>query len=135
MKILFICLSNINRSQIAEAIWRARLPNDEVMSAGAHVVSEREGRFIRDIDTLPVEVMAEFGYDLSLQCVKQVTHEMVNWADRIISLTDRAELPGFVQAAQQLELWPVPDPGGKGADTLRATYADIRAKIEESVSH
>lgn len=128
MKVLFVCQGNINRSQVAEAVYRSLVPDDEVQSAGAYA----------DYDDTPlsevpgsVDVMREKGFDISAQTIKPLTSEMVEWADKVVVFDDmpRGPLPKYLQNNPKVEEWDVPDPG-YGAVTI----AEARDMVMERVA-
>lgn len=133
MNVLFICLVNVNRSQFGEAFFVKYVSGHSASSAGVDVPLAYEGRLLKDVDDLPVEVMAELGIDLSDKRVKQLTQDMVEEADRIISFVDEKELPIYLSNSRKLEVWAMPDPGGRGVDRLRATRDDISKRVQDYV--
>ena len=122
--VLFVCIHNAGRSQMAAGFLRD-LAGDtvEVRSAG----SDPGPR----INPAAVEAMAEVGIDISDQSPKLLTHEAVETSDVVITMGCGDECPS-VRAKQRAD-WGIPDP--KHLDELEfdAVRDLIRAKIAELV--
>jgi arsenate reductase len=121
-RVLFICVENAGRSQMAEAFAKAYGKGKvEATSAGtlpAHEVNPRV-----------VQVMREKGIDLSTNKPKLVTNQMVREADMIIVMGCSAE--GFCPAPMLHKVidWGIEDPKGKPIEKVR----EIRDEIENRV--
>ena len=105
-KILFVCVENAGRSQIAEAF--AKHYGDgkiEALSAGTMPSSE--------VNPIVVEVMQEEGIDISKNKPKLITTQMVQEADIIIVMGCSAQ--GFCPAPLlgKVTDWNIEDPKGK----------------------
>lgn len=120
-KVLFACVHNSGRSQMAEA-FAVRIWNEigEFESAGTQPADK--------IDPLVIMAMRENGIDLSLKTPKLLTEEMIGKVDRVITMGCSIEdvcpaLYGIV------EDWDLEDPAGKSLEEIRV----IRDKIESDV--
>ena len=107
MNILFMCVANSARSQLAEGLARQIFPNVEIKSAGSH-----PGK----LNPYAVAVMKEIGIDISKQYSKSIDDlsprftVLVNY---IITLCAEEVCPIMVsQQAKKLH-WPFPDPASK----------------------
>jgi len=123
-KILFVCIGNSCRSQIAEGYARAwGDPLMNVKSAGTHAIDAVSPE-IR-------QVMAEEDIDISGQRPKQLTAKMIDWADRVIVLGGTPELiyPELLQ--DKLVAWPTPDPYGRGLEEARRVRDLIKARVTD----
>jgi arsenate reductase len=120
-KILFVCVHNAGRSQIAEAFFNHYAKGKaQAFSAGTHYASR--------IDPIVVEAMAERGIDISNKRPKMLTLEMLGVADKVISMGCGVE--GVCPATfVPTEDWQLEDPEGKPIEQVRA----IRDKIETKV--
>ena len=121
-RILFVCVHNAGRSQMAEAFLR-RLAGGraEAQSAGTEP-GER-------VNPIAVEVMAERGISLAAHEPKLLTQERADWADRVVTMGCGIDEPcPSVQA--EIEDWGLPDPSGQPIAVVR----EIRDQIEERVS-
>lgn len=121
-KILFVCVENAGRSQMAEAFAKvygeARI---EAISAGTMPAKE--------VNPVTVQVMREKGIDLSPNKPKLITNQMVQEADTIIVMGCSAE--GFCPAPllNKVVDWEIEDPKGKPIEKVR----EIRDEIERKV--
>ncbi len=124
--ILFVCVGNSCRSQIAEGYGRAWGSSVmEVKSAGTNA-----------IDTISPEirqVMAEEGIDISGQRPKKLTAGMIRWADRVIVLGGTPELLYPELLKDKLVYWPTPDPYGQGVEAAREVRDLIKTRITDLI--
>lgn len=126
--ILFLCVANSARSQMAEGLARKLLgPGIRVMSAGSKPSA---------LNPYAVEAMAAIGIDISAQFSKSV--EDLGTADIDLVVTLCAEevcpvLPGQVRLLH----WPVTDPAATApalrAEELRARFAAARDQIKARI--
>ncbi len=123
--ILFVCVHNAGRSQMAEALTN-RLAQERGlavrgMSAGT-VAGSR-------INPVAEQAMAEIGVPMASQRPKRLTAEMIKAADRIITMgcgVDAAACPaGFLVT----EDWGLDDPAGQPIEKVRAIRDQIREKV------
>ncbi len=125
-RVLFLCIHNSARSQIAEAFARAQAPDGaEIWSAGTQPTV---------LSPLAVEVMKEIGMDLSEQRAKALDDTPWRDADTIVSLcAEDAEACPTVAAGVRRLHWPLPDPsavpGPERLRAFRATRDDLRWRV------
>lgn len=133
MKVLFVCVGNINRSQIAEAIFNQLSKNGHATSAGLR--PRRAGVPLTSEHNNPVGVMKEEGYDLSRAKVKKVTRKMVESADKIVLIcrkTDLSETPDYL-SRRDVEFW---DMRSISDETAPARYSALeRRRIKTIDAH
>lgn len=99
--ILFLCVANSARSQMAEGLARARFGDRvEVMSAGSAPTR---------VNPFAVEVMGEIGIDLSHHASKAAADVDPARVALVITLCAEEVCPVFLSAAPRLH-WPIPDP-------------------------
>ena len=127
-KILFVCVENAGRSQMAEAF--ARFYGDdkiEALSAGTMPSNE--------VDPVVVQVMQEKGIDISKNKPKQITMQMVQEADSIIVMGCSAE--GFCPAPllNKVTDWNIEDPKGKPVEAVKEIRDKIEAKVLKMISN
>jgi protein-tyrosine-phosphatase len=136
MNILFICRGNVGRSQMAEAIFNDVCSGHEVKSAGTRVVNYEgenvDGQALKDL--LPgVEnvfiSLIERGIDVSKKARTQLTPEMIEWADRVVSMAEKERSPEYLLASPKIVFWNVADPKGLSLEEHRR----IRDQIEDNV--
>lgn len=122
VKVLFVCVENAGRSQMAEAFAKTYGKGKvEALSAGTMPAKE--------VNPVVVQVMLEKGMDLSANKPKLITNQMVQDADTIIVMGCSAE--GFCPAPLLNKVidWGTEDPKGKPAEKVR----EIRDEIEKKV--
>jgi protein-tyrosine-phosphatase len=123
-KILFVCVENAGRSQIAEAFARTYGEGKlEVTSAGTMPANE--------VNPVVVQVMREKGIGLSTNKPKLITREMVQDADTIIVMGCSAE--GFCPAPllNKVVDWGIEDPKGKPIEKVREIRDEIERKVRK----
>jgi len=122
-KILFVCVENAGRSQMAEAFAKvygnARI---EAVSAGTMPAKE--------VNLVVVQVMREKGIDLSPNKPKLITNQMVQEADMIIVMGCSAE--GFCPAPllNKVVDWQIEDPKGKPIERVREIRDEVERKVK-----
>ena len=123
--VLFVCIHNAGRSQMAAGFLRA-LAGDavEVRSAG----SDPGPR----INPASVEAMAEVGVDISDQSPKLLTSEAVEAADVVITMGCGDACPIFPGISYRN--WELDDPAGKGIDAVRPIRDEIRSRVTALVT-
>jgi arsenate reductase (thioredoxin) len=122
-KVLFLCIGNACRSQMAEAIAK-RVANDVIEASSAGLVPFGE------IPATTLAVLAERGFSASGQYSKSLRHEGLPEVDLIINLTGRSGESLFTDPAPPVEDWDVGDPYGYSL----AVYRAICDQIEERVA-
>ncbi len=104
MKILFMCVANSARSQLAEGLARLILkPETEIASAGSSPSR---------LNPYAVEVMREMSVDLSShysQRVEDLPTDFVEQLDYVITLCAEEVCPALLSKAKRLH-WPIADP-------------------------
>jgi arsenate reductase len=103
MNILFMCVANSARSQLAEGLARQVFPNAQIESAGSH-----PGK----LNPYAVAVMKEIGLDISKHYSKSVddlSPKFIVSLDYVITLCAEEVCPTMVSKAKKLH-WPHPDP-------------------------
>ncbi len=121
LKILFVCVENARRSQMAEgfanAFGRGRL---EVYSAGSRPSSQ--------IDPLVIEVMKEKGIDLTAKRPKSSNELPPVEMDYLITMGCEETCPAV--PSRKIMEWQIPDPKGKPIDEIRRIRDMLEAKVK-----
>lgn len=99
--ILFLCVANSARSQMAEALARARY--------GAQAVVQSAGSAPSRVNPYAIEVMAERGLDLESHSSKSVATIDPATVDVVVTLCAEEVCPLFLGDARRLH-WPIDDP-------------------------
>jgi protein-tyrosine-phosphatase len=119
-KIVFVCVENARRSQMAQGFAEALGQGElEVYSAGSRPSSS--------IDPMVIEVMKEKGIDLSTKRSKGSNDLPSIEMDYLITMGCEETCPAVL--TKKVIEWEIPDPKGKSLDTFR----NIRDIIEEKV--
>ncbi len=109
--ILFLCVANSARSQMAEGLARQMLgPDVTVLSAGSAPSS---------VNPHAVEAMAELGIDISDQRSKSVEEIDTGALDLVVTLCAEEVCPVLPVRVRRLH-WPIPDPASKDTSILPA---------------
>ncbi len=119
--VLFLCVHNAGRSQIA-AGWLRHLAGDRVVvfSGGSEPESQ--------INPSAIEAMAEVGIDIRAEFPKPWTEEIVRAADVVITMGCGDACPLY--PGKRYEDWELDDPAGKDLDTVRPIRDEIRRRVE-----
>jgi arsenate reductase len=125
MRILFLCVGNSARSQMAEGLARKILgPDVEVMSAGSVPTS---------VNPLAIEALDEIGIDISGHTSKSVDTIDPGGVDLVIVLCAEESCPVFLGKAKRLA-WPLSDPSWAPRDValqrFRETRDDLTKRLE-----
>ena len=122
MKILFLCVANSARSQMAEGLARA------LFGAAAEVASA--GSVPTRVNPNAIAAMAESGIDISSHTSKSVDDVNAGSMDLIIALCADEVCPVVPGRVERLH-WPLPDPAGAPPDQALARFRDVRDQIRE----
>lgn len=119
--VLFVCVHNSGRSQMAEAFFNQLARGKaKALSAGTNPGSA--------INPKVVEAMRETGIDISGNRPKPLTLEMVEQADKIVTMGCGVE--GVCPAAfVETQDWELEDPEGKTLEEVRRIRDEIKAKV------
>jgi arsenate reductase len=120
--ILFLCVANSARSQMAEGLARSLAPAGiKIWSAGSHPTSVRPEA---------IAVMKEIGIDISRQRSKAVSEIPAAEVDTVITLCGEEECPLFLGKARRLH-WEFADPAafqGSAEERLKA-FRTVRDEL------
>jgi arsenate reductase (thioredoxin) len=129
MKILFMCVANSARSQLAEAIAKQIFGNSaDIRSAGSRPATVNPFA-IRALKEINAETQ-----NLSSKAVENLPRDFVEGIDFVITLCAEEVCPVIITKAKKLH-WPMPDPAGKnGTDEdhmnrFRDTRDQLKSKL------
>lgn len=127
-KVLFVCVGNSCRSQMAEGFARACAKGRvEVMSAGTAASGV--------VNKGAIEAMKEKGIDITDQTSKQLTDEMLERADVVVTMgccgADELCPAGFKGKKYD---WPVEDPLGLPWEAMRRVRDDIEERVKRLIA-
>lgn len=122
MKILFMCVANSARSQLAEGLAKALF--------GKSVEIQSAGSYPSKVNPLAIEALKEIGIDISSHHSKSVddlSPAFLANLDYVITLCAEEVCPVLVSKARRLH-WPLPDPSGN-IQLFRAARDAISEKL------
>jgi arsenate reductase (thioredoxin) len=125
--ILFVCIENAGRSQMAEGFLNKYAPKGyEAISAGTKPVSQ--------INPLAVEVMKEVGIDVNNQKSKELTEDMIRNSTTIVNMgcMEKESCPTLF--LHNLLDWNIEDPKDKPIEKVRDIRDEIDQRVKELVA-
>jgi arsenate reductase (thioredoxin) len=124
-EVLFVCVHNAGRSQMAAGLVRLRsLGRVHVRSAGSAPGEE--------INPAVVEAMAEIGVDMGEEFPKPLTDEVVRAADVVITMGCGDACP--IYPGKRYEDWDLDDPAEQNLETVRRIRDEIDNRVQRLVT-
>jgi len=126
-KILFACVENAGRSQMAEAFFRKYMPKGfEATSAGTKPSIQ--------VNPIVSQVMKEVGIDIENKIPKSLSNAILDNSITVnMGCIDKESCPAlFVNDALD---WNIPDPKGKTIEEVRMIRDQIEIKVKELVKN
>ena len=120
-EVLFLCVHNAGRSQMAAALL-SRLAGDTVV---VHSAGSAPGEAL---NPAVVAAMAEVGIDISAERPKKLTDDMAQGANVIVTMGCGDACP--VYPDKRYVDWELPDPAGKPLEEVRPIRDEIAARVE-----
>jgi len=121
VNVLFVCVQNAGRSQIAGAFFaRAFRGDHKARSAGTRPASA--------VHPEVVATMAEIGIDISENVPQRLERDEAEWADVVVTMGCGDECP-VVPGTRYVD-WELPDPAGRGLEEVRAIRDEIGRRVE-----
>lgn len=125
--ILFVCVENAGRSQIAEGFFNKYAPEGyKAISAGTKPVSQ--------INPVAVEAMKEVGIDISNQKSKDITEDMMRNSTKIVNMGCMEKQSCPTLFLHNLIDWNIEDPKGKPIEKVREIRNQIEQRVKELVA-
>jgi arsenate reductase (thioredoxin) len=129
--VLFLCVANSARSQMAEGLARSLAPADvKVSSAGSTPTK---------VNPLAIKALAELGLDIAQHASKSVNDVPPDDVDVVITLCAEEVCPVFLGRAMRVH-WGLPDPAGVAGDeatklqSFRAVRDELRHRLRRVFS-
>jgi arsenate reductase (thioredoxin) len=120
-EILFVCVHNAGRSQMAAGLVKLRSRGRvHVRSAGSDPAEM--------LNPAVVAAMSEIGVDMSEEFPKPITDEVVQAADVVITMGCGDACP--IYPGKRYEDWELDDPAGEDLDTVRRIRDEIDARVQ-----
>jgi len=126
--VLFVCVENAGRSQMAEGFFRKYSTEGfEPLSAGTRPVSS--------INPLAIEAMREIGIDISKQRSKILTEDMIRQSTFRVNMgcIEKESCPTLF--IHNVIDWNIEDPKGKSIEKVREIRDVIESRVKELVSN
>jgi arsenate reductase len=122
--VLFVCVHNAGRSQMAAAfLTHLSHGQVEVRSAGSEPAEQ--------VNPAAVQAMAEVGIDIADQTPKILTDTAVRESDVVITMGCGDTCPFY--PGKRYEDWVLEDPAGKGVESVRPIRDEIRGLVENLI--
>ena len=124
-EVLFLCVHNAGRSQMAAAFAR-ELAGDKIL---VHSAGSAPGEHL---NPAVVEAMGERGIDISHEAPQKLTDEMGRHADVIVTMGCGDACP--VYPGKRYLDWELTDPAGKGVEEVREIRDDIEGRVRDLIA-
>jgi arsenate reductase (thioredoxin) len=124
--ILFVCVENAGRSQMAEGFFNKYAPKGfRAVSAGTKPAPQ--------VNPLAVQVMKEVGIDISTQKSKIITDDIIRRSVKAVNMgcMDRSNCP--LLFLNNPTDWGIEDPKGQPIERVRQIRDDIERRVKELV--
>jgi arsenate reductase len=125
--VLFLCVANSARSQMAEGIARSLAPERVKISSAGSQPSR--------VNPLAIRALAEIGIDISGHASKSVNDIPPAGVDAVVTLCAEEVCPVFLGKARRIH-WGLPDPahaGGTDAERLQA-FREVRDELRRRLA-
>lgn len=120
-RVLFVCVQNAGRSQMAEALFsRAAEGQHEARSAGT-APAER-------VHPVVVEAMRELGAELDGRIPRRLEQADAEWADVVVTMGCGDACP-YIPGKRYVD-WELEDPAGKPLDEVRRIRNEIAQRVD-----
>jgi arsenate reductase (thioredoxin) len=124
-EVLFVCVHNAGRSQMAAGLLRLRSHGKiSVRSAGSTPAAE--------INPNAIEALKELGIDMSEAFPKPLTDEVVRAADVVITMGCGDACP--IYPGKKYEDWQIDDPAGQDLETVRRIRDELDERIQKLIA-
>jgi arsenate reductase len=123
-RILFVCVENAGRSQMAEGFANKYGKDRFIVSSAGNKPADK-------VNPIVVEVMKEKGIDISMNRPKMLSFQMTQDTDLIVTMgcNDNGICPGpFFKPAID---WKLEDPKGKPIEKVREIRDDIERRVQK----
>jgi arsenate reductase (thioredoxin) len=123
-RVLFVCVQNAGRSQMAEALF-ARAVN------GRHEARSAGTRPAERVHSQVVEALVEIGIgvDVADRVPRRLERSDAEWADVVVTMGCSDECP-YIPGKRYVD-WDLQDPAGRSAEEVRAIRDEIEARVAE----
>ena len=119
-RVLFVCVQNAGRSQMAQALFERR-------AGGRHEARSAGSAPAAAVHTEVVRVMRELGVDLADRIPRRLEREDAEWADVVVTMGCGDACP-YVPGKRYVD-WDLPDPAGREVQAVRRIRDEIDARV------
>jgi len=119
MHVLFVCTENAGRSQIAEHLFNAS-------ANGLHEARSAGTKPAASVHPAVIDVLASRGVDASGARPKALTGDLIDWADRVVTMGCGDECP---VTGKPTEDWEIPDVAGRSFEEVQDVAVRIAATL------
>ncbi len=125
--VLFVCVENAGRSQMAEGFFRKYAPKGYLAISAGTMPSEQ-------INPVAIQVMREIGIDISKQKSKIIMEATIRNSDIRVNMgcMDKQSCPAFF--FNNIIEWGIEDPKGKSIEKVREIRDDIEQRVRQLVA-
>ena len=120
--VLFLCVHNAGRSQMAAALTRSLANTNVVVLSGGSAPAS-------SVNPMALAAMEELGISLADEQPKKWTMEMLHEVDVVISMGCGDDCP-ILPGKERLD-WEITDPAGQDLDFVRRVRDEIHLRVEE----
>jgi arsenate reductase len=125
VNVLFVCVQNAGRSQIAQALF-------ERTAAGRHEARSAGSRPAEHVHREVVDAMRELGIDVAERMPHRLDRTDLDWADHVVTMGCGDECP--VVPGKLYQDWELPDPAGRPLEEVRSIRDEIAERVQGLVS-
>jgi arsenate reductase len=125
VNVLFVCVQNAGRSQIAQALF-------ERTAAGRHEARSAGSRPAEHVHREVVDAMLELGIDVAERMPHRLDRTDLDWADHVVTMGCGDECP--VVPGKRYQDWELPDPAGRPLEEVRSIRDEIAERVQGLVS-
>jgi arsenate reductase len=123
-EVLFVCVHNAGRSQMAAGLVKLRSQGRiHVRSAGSDPANE--------VNPAVVEALEELGVDMNEEFPKPLTDEVVRAADVVITMGCGDACP--IYPGKKYEDWELDDPAGQGLEAVRRIRDELDGRVQNLI--
>jgi arsenate reductase len=125
--LLFLCVANSARSQMAEGIARSLAPAGVTISSAGSAPTR--------LNPLAVRALAEIGLDIGGQHSKSVEDIPPDGVEAVVTLCAEEVCPVFLGKARRIH-WGLPDPAGRGSteEAQLQAFRDVRDELRRRLA-
>jgi protein-tyrosine-phosphatase len=133
MKILFVCRSNVGRSQVCEELYNLKTNSTDASSAGTKV--DIEGQLVSDRKAASgvIAAMKDLGVDIASNRSNQVTPKMLENFDKVIVMAEPETIPSWLSGSPNYVRWVIEDMKDSDSESARKIIDILQTKVNQLV--